>query len=77
MTLVNIGLNLVLIPRFSLDGAAFATSFCELLSAAFMLALALRATAKRIGGTEGHPARLISPVAASAAAVSPAHEHTL
>ena len=41
-TLVNIGLNVVLIPRYSLDGPAFATTVCEALSVAFMLAFALR-----------------------------------
>jgi O-antigen/teichoic acid export membrane protein len=41
-TVLNIGLNLVLIPRYSLDGAAFATSFCELLTAVLMAGLAIR-----------------------------------
>lgn len=44
VAVVNIGLNLVLIPAYSLDGAAFATSFTQLLCAAIMVTLALRAS---------------------------------
>lgn len=44
VAVVNIGLNLVLIPAYSLDGAAFVTSLSQLLSAAIMVTLALRAS---------------------------------
>lgn len=44
VAVVNIGLNLILIPAYSLDGAAFATSFSQLLCAAIMVTLALRAS---------------------------------
>ncbi len=44
VAVVNIGLNLVLIPAYSLDGAAFVTSVSQLLSAAIMVTLALRAS---------------------------------
>jgi O-antigen/teichoic acid export membrane protein len=63
VTVVNIGLNMVLIPRFSLDGAAFATSLCETLSAAMMLGLALRAA-----GAIDVRAVAVGPVVASALA---------
>ena len=58
--IVNIALNTVLIPRFSFDGAAFATSFCELLTAGLMVGLALRAA----GGINAR-AVLAGPVLAS------------
>jgi len=44
VAVVNIGLNLVLIPVYSLDAAAFVTSFSQLLCAALMVSLALRAS---------------------------------
>jgi O-antigen/teichoic acid export membrane protein len=62
-TVLNVGLNVVLIPRFSLDGAAFATSFCELLVAGAMVALALRAA-----GALDARAMLAGPVLAGALA---------
>lgn len=63
VTLVNVGLNMVLIPRYSFDGAAFATSFCEALRAAAMMALALRAS-----GAIRARAVTVGPVLASALA---------
>lgn len=44
VAVVNIGLNLILIPIYSLDAAAFVTSFSQLLCSAFMVTLALRAS---------------------------------
>ena len=44
VAIVNIGLNLILIPAYSLDGAAFVTSLSQLLCCTIMVALALRAS---------------------------------
>jgi O-antigen/teichoic acid export membrane protein len=44
VTLFNVALNLVLIPAFSYDGAAAATTVCEATLAALMIGFAVRAT---------------------------------
>lgn len=62
-TVVNVALNAVLIPRYSLDGPAFATSLCEALTAALMLAFALR-----VSGALDWRAITAGPVVASALA---------
>ena len=61
--LVNIGLNTILIPEYSLDGPAFATSFCELITAIVMTALALR-----VSGPISWRSAVVGPAAASALA---------
>ena len=61
--LVNIGLNAVLIPEYSLDGPAFATSLCELITAVVMTTLALR-----VSGPLNLRSVAIGPVVASALA---------
>lgn len=62
-TIVNIGLNIVLIPEYSLDGPAFATSFCQLMTAVLMTVLALRAA-----GPISWRSVAVGPVVASALA---------
>jgi O-antigen/teichoic acid export membrane protein len=63
IVVVNIGLNLVLIPALSLEGAALSTSITQLLVAGALGAFALR----EAGGID--PARiLIGPVTATVAA---------
>jgi O-antigen/teichoic acid export membrane protein len=44
VVVLNVSLNLLLIPHFSIDGAAFVTSLCELTLAVLMTAAALRVT---------------------------------
>jgi O-antigen/teichoic acid export membrane protein len=60
---LNIALNAILIPRYSLDGPAFATSVCEALTGALMLAFALR-----VSGALDWRAIAVGPVVASALA---------
>ena len=62
-TVLNIGLNVVLIPEYSLDGPAFATTVCEALSVALMLVFALR-----VSGALDWRSILAGPVVASALA---------
>jgi O-antigen/teichoic acid export membrane protein len=62
-TVLNIALNAILIPRYSLDGPAFATSVCEALTAGLMLAFALRAS-----GALDWRAIAVGPLVASALA---------
>lgn len=62
---INVGLNLLLIPALSLEGAALSTSISQLLVAVALGAFALRAT----GGID--PARVLAgPVAGTIAAVA-------
>ena len=69
VAIVNIGLNLVLIPEYSLDGAAFVTSFSQLLCGAIMMTLALRASGRLdVGTILGGPV-LASALAAGAMAL--------
>ena len=62
-TVLNVALNAILIPRYSLDGPAFATSVCEALTAGLMLALALK-----VSGALDWRAIAVGPVVASALA---------
>lgn len=43
LLIANVSLNLILIPRYSINGAAFSTFACELLSAAILGPLVIRA----------------------------------
>lgn len=63
VTAVNIALNLVLIPEFSLNGAALATSLTEALVVLFSVALGVRL----VGGISA-PRVLAGPLVASATA---------
>jgi O-antigen/teichoic acid export membrane protein len=42
LLVTNVGMNLILIPRWSIDGAAFSTFACELFSAAVLCPIVLR-----------------------------------
>ncbi|MBA0087899.1 MAG: polysaccharide biosynthesis C-terminal domain-containing protein [Acidobacteria bacterium Pan2503] len=43
LLIVNVSLNLILIPRYSINGAAFSTFACELLSATMLCPFVIRA----------------------------------
>lgn len=64
---LNVGLNVALIPRFGLEGAAFATFIAEVA----ILAMVARAFARRVGPARvlAHVPRVLPAVAATAAAV--------
>jgi O-antigen/teichoic acid export membrane protein len=67
VVVLNVSLNLVLIPRFSIDGAAFVTSLSELTLAVLMTGAALRVT-----GRLSAPRILAGPLAGAGAMVAAA-----
>jgi O-antigen/teichoic acid export membrane protein len=50
LLITNVGLNLLLIPRYSINGAAFSTFACELMSAAILGPYLLRTLHETSGG---------------------------
>jgi O-antigen/teichoic acid export membrane protein len=50
LLITNVGLNLILIPRYSINGAAFSTFACELMSAAILGPYLLRTLHETSGG---------------------------
>ena len=52
LLIVNLSLNLILIPRYSINGAAFSTFACELLSATILGPFVIRALPRTAAATE-------------------------